>query len=51
MKHVMIHVATHADGDPGPLAELESFQRFQKDIADRCDEPPALSELREIGSY
>ena len=46
-----VHVATHAEGGPSPLAELEAFQWFQKDIADRCDEPPALSELREIGSY
>ena len=46
-----VHVASHADDVPNPLTELEAFQRFQNDIADRCDEPPALSLLREIGSY
>ena len=46
-----VHVASHADGVPNPLTELEAFQRFQKEIGDRCDEPPAPSLLREIGSY
>jgi hypothetical protein len=47
-----VHLATEADGDqPSPLAELAAFQLFVKDIAARCDDPPAVSELREIGSY
>jgi len=44
-----VHVATHATRAESALRP-GSFQWFQKDIADRCDEPPALSELREIGS-
>ena len=45
-----VHIATEAD-DASPLAGLEAFQRFVKDIAERCDDPPAVATLREIGSY
>ena len=34
-----------------PLAQLDAFQRFQADIRERCEEPPAASDLRRIGSY
>jgi hypothetical protein len=44
-----IHLATH--GDENPLQHVEAFQRFQQGIRDRCDEPPAVAELEEIGSY
>jgi|SRR5665213_1056418 len=33
------------------LNDLASFKAFQQDIATRCDEGPAVSELTEIGSY
>jgi hypothetical protein len=33
------------------LNELASFNAFQQGIAERCDEAPKVSELREIGSY
>jgi hypothetical protein len=33
------------------LNELASFKAFQEGIAERCDEQPQVSELREIGSY
>ena len=46
-----VHIATQTGDAPNPLTELEAFQRFSKDIADRCEDQPALSELREIGSY
>ena len=47
-----VHLATETDDNaPSPLAGLEAFQRFVKDIAERCDDPPAVSTLREIGSY
>jgi hypothetical protein len=39
-----------ADGQT-PLEKLEAFQRFQDNIGDRCDEPPVVSRVREIGSY
>jgi hypothetical protein len=37
--------------DGASLNELASFRAFQEGIADRCDEQPHVSELREIGSY
>jgi hypothetical protein len=33
------------------LNDLASFRAFQEGIAERCDEQPKVSELREIGSY
>ena len=47
-----VHLATvdTADGRT-PLADLPAFQRFQEGIRERCDEPPAVSELQAIGSY
>jgi hypothetical protein len=43
-------VATH-DADDNPLMHVEAFARFQEHIGDRCDEPPVVSRLRQIGSY
>jgi hypothetical protein len=37
--------------DEVSLNEFASFRAFQQGIAERCDEPPKVSELREIGSY
>jgi hypothetical protein len=44
-----LHLAEH--GPENPLREVEAFQRFQEGIRDRCDEPPVVAELTEIGSY
>lgn len=44
-----VHLAT-SDGPP-PLPGLESFRRFQEGLPERCVEPPAASELGEVGSY
>jgi hypothetical protein len=44
-----VHLASHENGNP--LAGLEAFQRFQADIRARCDEPPVVTELSEVGSY
>jgi hypothetical protein len=33
------------------LPEAEAFQRFTENIHERCDEPPVVTELREIGSF
>ena len=47
-----VHLASHDSEDgQSPLSELEAFQRFQENIADRCEEGPVVSSLREIGSY
>ena len=46
-----VHVAAHEGDGTNPLTGLAAFQRFQEKIAERCDEPPVVTELREIGSY
>jgi hypothetical protein len=47
-----VHIASTRSGDGRtPLPELDAFQRFQENIDDRCDEPPVVTRLREIGSY
>jgi hypothetical protein len=45
-----VHLAFSDDGPP-KLTGLEAFKRFQSGIADRCDEPPAVTRLQRIGSY
>jgi hypothetical protein len=44
-----VHLAS-SDG-PSPLTSVPAFKRFQENIADRCDEPPVVTELSEIGSF
>jgi len=47
-----VHVATtEAEDGRNPLLDVAAFRAFQEDIADRCDEPPAPVNLREVGSY
>ena len=45
-----VHVA-HLDGPENPLATLPEFAEFQRELADRCVEPPAPSEATIVGSY
>ena len=47
-----VHVASFAreDGDI-PLQELAAFRDFTENIGDRCDEPPRLVNVRQIGAY
>ena len=44
-----IHIAQH--GEPNPLQETTAFRQFLEDINDRCDEPPAVTQVEEVGSY
>ena len=47
-----VHI--HSNNDPSghnPLNDLASFKAFQAGIAERCDEPPVVSELDEIGTF
>ena len=47
-----VHISITEAGDaPHPLSEVEAFARFQETIGERCDEPPVVTELEEIGSY
>jgi hypothetical protein len=45
-----VHLAEHEDG-ANPLAEAAAFGRFQASLRERCDSPPVLTELSEVGSY
>ena len=45
-----VHVA-HFDGAENPLAKLTAFAEFQRNLADRCVEPPAPTEATVVGSY
>jgi hypothetical protein len=45
-----VHIAT-VEGEHNALAEVEAFARFQADVRDRCEEPPVVTELHEVGSY
>lgn len=45
-----VHVA-RIEGDENPLAALPAFAEFQRDLADRCIEPPAPAEATIVGSY
>jgi hypothetical protein len=45
-----VHLAQTEDG-VNPLAEVEAFARFQQGIGERCDEPPVVTVLYEVGSY
>jgi hypothetical protein len=47
-----VHVAFMEDDQKAPLPQLASFQAFQGEIAERCDDPPqATSPTALIGSY
>ena len=45
-----VHVAETDDG-VNPLTEVEAFARFQEGIRDRCEEPPTVTALHEVGSF
>jgi hypothetical protein len=46
-----VHIATLDAPDDNPLTALPSFLAFQKQLKDRCVEPPVVSELFPVGSY
>ncbi len=41
------------DGQPGTAAHhrLASFQRYRSTLDERCEQPPAVTVLHEVGSY
>jgi hypothetical protein len=45
-----VHLHEGEDGGNG-LTSLAAFRRFQEGIAERCAEPPVVTELREVGSF
>jgi len=44
------HLVESASG-AAPFASLPAYRAFRDTIAERCDQPPAMSELREIGTF
>jgi hypothetical protein len=46
-----VHIAFEAGPGPGPLPGLAAFQEFQRGIRERCEEPPVVTELQEVGSF
>jgi hypothetical protein len=45
-----VHIAETEEGR-NPLPEVQAFKDFSAGIADRCDEPPTVRELTEVGSF
>ena len=45
-----VHIAMSDDGGP-VLSSFESFRAFQKDIRERCAEPPQPAEPAIVGNY
>jgi hypothetical protein len=45
-----VHVAKLPD-DENPLGELPEFAEFQREIVERCVEPPAPMRATVVGSY
>jgi quinol monooxygenase YgiN len=47
-----VHLHLYEDeAEEKQFTQLPSFRTFEKDIAERCEEPPAVSKLGAIGSY
>src|SRR4029453_3738613 len=46
-----VPLAEHDEDGPNQLTPLASFERFQEGIAERCDDPPVVSEVSTIGAY
>jgi hypothetical protein len=47
-----VHLSSvETDDGRNPLADVEAFARFQEGIGERCEEPPVVTALREVGSF
>ena len=46
-----IHIADERGEGPSPLAALDSFQRCEAGIAERCKQPAPATETDEVGSF
>ena len=44
-------VSIEATDGSNPLGEMSAFKAFTAQIKDRCEEPPAATNLTEVGSY
>ena len=47
-----VHVAVNeTDSARSPLTRVAAFQEFQREIAERCEQQPQVTEVREVGAY
>ena len=47
-----MHLASiETDDGTNPLAALETFRTFSKDIAARCEEPPVAVDVEVVGQF
>src|SRR4029077_17935638 len=46
-----MHVVFETEQPGRILGQVAAFQAFQADIGDRCDDPPAVTEITLVGSY
>jgi hypothetical protein len=48
MSKVMVRYTVKPDR---AQSDVKAFAEFQKDVRERCVEPPVVSELHEVGSF
>ena len=46
-----VHIATVEAVAENPLVTLPAFKAFQKELKERCTEPPVVTEMSAVGSY
>jgi hypothetical protein len=47
-----VHIASHETPDgSNALGALPAFKAFTAEVKDRCEDPPVVAELTEVGSY
>jgi hypothetical protein len=45
-----VHLAD-SESATSPLTKMSAFKEFQKELADRCEEQPVVTEVAEVGAY
>jgi hypothetical protein len=45
-----VHLVEVEDGE-NPIPELAAFKAYSEAVRERCQEPPVVSQARELGSY
>jgi hypothetical protein len=47
-----VHLASvETEDGHNPLSDVAAFHEFQREIGDRCDEAPVVTELSTVGSF
>ena len=46
-----LHFAITETGEDNPLTALPQFQEFQRQLKERCQEPPVVTELTAVDGY